>query len=208
MSTCDSCGKPIHKADKSVMVEDYVYHERCSGKFTDWRKCHVCLKIIEKDHIYRTPFWGKNICNLHRFDRTPRCSICERYQNKEERYIKLADDLILCRDCHSTAIFKEDALKSLQNYLHRFFKKNNVKFHNDIPIFLVDKKDIENLASLRPPNLNLSTLTIGRAIKNRPDLFVDIVRSCKLKGSEMEVEKIMTKKLRAPWILIRYGLPR
>ncbi|TXG64484.1 hypothetical protein EZV62_011478 [Acer yangbiense] len=104
---------------KYVMVEDDIYHERCYGKFTDWRKCPVCLKI-----------------------------------NKEERYIKLADDLILCRDCHSTAIFDEDALESLQNCLRQFFKKNKVKFHNDIPIFLVDKNDIENLASLRPPNVN------------------------------------------------------
>ncbi|KAK1560979.1 hypothetical protein Q3G72_033075 [Acer saccharum] len=207
MPICDCCGKPIHK-DKYVMVEDDIYHERCYGKFTDWRKCPVCLKIIEEDRIFEVPIWKQNICYLHTFDRTPRCSICERYQNKEERYIKLADDRILCRDCYSTAIFDEDALKSLQNCLRQFFKKNKVKFHNDIPIFLVDKNDIENLASLRPPNLVLSKLTIGRAIKNRPDLFVNIVRSCKLKGSEMIVEKKKTQNLRAPWILISYGLPR
>ncbi|KAK0581067.1 hypothetical protein LWI29_009593 [Acer saccharum] len=114
----------------------------------------ITFNLIEEDRIFEVPIWKQNICYLHTFDRTPRCSICERYQNKEERYIKLADDRILCRDCYSTAIFDEDALKSLQNCLRQFFKKNKVKFHNDIPIFLVDKNDIENLASLRPPNVN------------------------------------------------------
>ncbi|KAK3195576.1 hypothetical protein Dsin_026886 [Dipteronia sinensis] len=150
MPKCDRCGIPIHNEE------------------------------IKPDLIFEVPFWKQNICLGHTFDKTPQCNICERYQKMEERYIKLRDARILCRDCHSTAIFKDDALKSLQNYLRHFFKKNNVKFHNDIPIFLVDKNDIDNL---EPEQLDLSKLTIGRAIKHRPNLFVHTVTSCKPEGS-------------------------
>ncbi|KAK2665251.1 hypothetical protein Ddye_003825 [Dipteronia dyeriana] len=82
-----------------------------------------------------------------------KCPVCLQIK-KEEHYIKLGDDRILCRDCHSTAICKVDALKSLKNYLLHFFKKNKVEFLKDISIHLVDMNDIKKLASLRPPGVN------------------------------------------------------
>ncbi|KAL5790859.1 hypothetical protein ACOSQ2_005747 [Xanthoceras sorbifolium] len=97
------------------------------------------------------PFWNQTYCRLHIFDGTPQCSICERYEKKEEQqHMKLGDGRNICRECHWTAIMDVDALKSLKNYLLHFFKTNKLKFKINIPMYLVDIDDITNLATLRP----------------------------------------------------------
>ncbi|KAJ0010147.1 hypothetical protein Pint_34565 [Pistacia integerrima] len=164
-------------------------------------KCSYCLRPIhagreisyhQEEESFQHSIWPQiKYCKIH-VGQIPKCCICEKYQPKDEKYIKLVDERMLCNDCRWTAIMDVDKLQSLKNYLLHFFKVNHVSFKKDIPIYLVDINDIKRLS-------------------NRGAVLSDTtIISCTLEEENMmEIvpNRLQELQLKPPWILIAYGLP-
>ncbi|KAK1359252.1 LIM zinc-binding domain-containing protein [Heracleum sosnowskyi] len=106
--------------------------------------CDVCDESILSNRL-TCPYWGQTVCYKHLSDGTPICCSCKRFKLGNTRYINLSDGRKLCSECRCTSIMDTETCIPLFREVYRFFEGLNMKIIEDIPIFLVDKDEINKI---------------------------------------------------------------
>jgi hypothetical protein len=127
---------------------DVAYHRECYKELFN-PKCEVCHDFIPTNAAgmieYRShPFWNQKYCPKHEQDGTARCASCDRLQATDVQYARLEDGRTLCPDCHETAILDTNACQPLYHDVLKFYEKQGLKIHQDIPMLLVDRSALNS----------------------------------------------------------------
>lgn len=156
----------------------------------------VCCDII----------WNQTICPSHLSDGTPICFGCMRLKTSDVTYINLGDGREICPDCCSTAIFD---IGQCEHHMipkcHEFFRTLNMDIPDNIPVFLVDTKEMTRLSCEQgihtPFGISLAADDDMRPITG--------VTSCLRKGTSIVVEQQPHDEYRTgACIAILFGLPK
>ncbi|XP_074344030.1 protein DA1-related 1-like isoform X2 [Apium graveolens] len=172
------------------------------------RVCDVCDKAKPSARL-RLTYWGQKACKKHFSDGSTICCSCLRFKIGDMGYISLSDGRKLCSDCHCTAIMDTEACIPLFHEVYKFLEGIDMKILEDIPIFLVDKKECKRIGDLlggkahqgnRPSGLTTYTAgfvvrSVARSYQRGENIYV-----------EEEVHQIQRNKVTS--MLIEYGFPR
>ncbi|CAH2043100.1 unnamed protein product [Thlaspi arvense] len=111
---CLHCLKPI--AMHEISNSKGQFHKPCYKEHRN-RNCYVCdnkIPITEKGREYKEhPFWKEKYCPCHEFDGTAKCCSCERLESCGTKYVMLADERWLCRQCMECAVMDTDECQPL-----------------------------------------------------------------------------------------------
>ncbi|KAK1359255.1 DA1-like domain-containing protein [Heracleum sosnowskyi] len=170
--------------------------------------CDVCDEVILSDRLTRI-YWGQKACDKHLSDGSTKCCSCSRLKIGNMRFISLNDGRKLCSDCHCTAIMDTEACIPLFHEVYRFLEGIDMKILKDIPIFLVDEKDMNKISSKlsvkdkRGTTLGMTTL--------RAEFVVRSVARSYQRGENIYVKKEVQNIRRIHEVtsmMILYGYPR
>lgn len=179
--------------------------------------CDVCNNTVIKS-LHRpthlpdgTPLccdiiWNQTTCPTHLSDGTPICFGCMRLKTIDVTYINLGDGRKICPDCYSTAIFD---IRQCEHYMipkcHEFFRTLNMDIPDDIPVFLVDTKEMTRLSCEQG-----TPTPFGISLAADDDMQpITGVTSCLRKGTSIVVEQQPHDEYRTgSCIGILFGLPK
>ncbi|KAK1359254.1 DA1-like domain-containing protein [Heracleum sosnowskyi] len=144
----------------------------------------------------------KRVCDKHLSDGSTKCCSCSRFKIGNMRFISLNDGRKLCSDCHCTAIMDTEACIPLFHEVYRFLEGIDMKILKDIPIFLVDEKDMNKISGKDRTTYGMTTYGI---------FVVHSVARSYQRGEIIYVEKEVQNIRRIHKVtsmMILYGFPR
>ncbi len=128
------------------LLDEKMYHPTCYINHIVPR-CDICNGPLQG--TYLTDYWG-NLFHDHHASELPECNTCGRWICEELTGggFELGDGRFLCGICNETEVSGDFLLESSIAYVRRLLESNGVNnLPPDIPITLVDQRQLKELAS-------------------------------------------------------------
>ena len=144
---CDICKQPIN--GKYTKDENGIYHIECYKNYK-LPKCDICFRPIEGKYIVDP--WGNHAHLYHKNQKTVTCDSCLRIISNRTSNggYKYSDGRYICGYCNSTSINNSKQSKKIFDEILNYYKKIGITdFPKDIPVYVVDRDRLENVAEKR-----------------------------------------------------------
>lgn len=171
---CEHCGKLID--GKYAILNDKMYHPQC---YTEniLPKCAICNQPLQGK--YYTDYWGNSFHGSHSSE-LPECNTCGRLICEELTMggFELDDGRFLCGICNETEVSGAFLLGASVSYVRRLLESNGIdNLPDEIPITLVDRQKLEQLASSYSDAMNGFTqhniqIQNGRVISKSSHIYI------------------------------------
>ncbi|KAH8932148.1 hypothetical protein BDL97_19G058000 [Sphagnum fallax] len=208
---CGRCNKPISESEFSVQG-DVAYHRECYKELFN-PKCEVCHDFIPTNAAgmieFRShPFWNQKYCPKHEQDGTARCASCDRLQATDVQYARLEDGRTLCPECHETAILDTKACQPLYHDVLKFYEKQGLKIHQEIPMMLVERSALNAALESEKTGHAHTAETRGLCVSQEQTVTTIFGRTPSTPVSLFTQPQKQERHCEVTAILVLYGLPR